>query len=222
MAVITISRQHGSGGAEVATRVCEILGYRYFDKTVMAQVASEVGLSENEIVDFSEEKHKVRNFLDRLLYGPRVVAQVRTWKQDTTGALSSTVEALKEPKAIAMVRCTIEHAYTQDNIVIVGRGGQAILQDKPGVLHVRIEAPWSFRIQRIVDQGDASGLAIAEDIVQERDKAAADYLKRFHNINWEDPILYHMVINAGKWHVQAMANLIVNAVSNIPPRHEGE
>ncbi len=220
MAVITISRQYGSGGDEVATRVCEILGYRYFDKTVMAQVASEVGLSDNEIVDFSEEKHTVRNFLDRLLYGPRVVAQVRTWKQDTTGALSSTVEALTEPKAIAMVRCTIEHAYTEDNIVIVGRGGQAILQEKLGVLHVRIEAPWNMRVQRIVDQGDAPGLAAAEDLAQQKDKTAADYLKRFHNIDWSDSTLYHLVINAGKWHIQAMANLIVNAVSQMPPRRE--
>jgi cytidylate kinase len=56
MAVITISRQYGSPGNEIAVRVCEILGYHYFDKRLMAQVASEVGLSEQEIVDFSEEE----------------------------------------------------------------------------------------------------------------------------------------------------------------------
>ncbi len=44
MAVITISRQFGSGGLEITNRVCELLGYRYLDKLLMAQVAAEVGL----------------------------------------------------------------------------------------------------------------------------------------------------------------------------------
>ena len=51
MAVITISRQYGSGGDEIASRVCELLGYRYFDKRMMAQVASEAGLSSKEVID---------------------------------------------------------------------------------------------------------------------------------------------------------------------------
>ena len=66
MTVITISRQYGSGGDEVALRVCEMLEYRYFDKMLMRQVASEVGFSAGEIVDFSEDNYKVRSFLDRL------------------------------------------------------------------------------------------------------------------------------------------------------------
>jgi cytidylate kinase len=47
MAVITISRQFGSGGREVAARVCELLGYDYFDKELIAQVATriDVGVS---------------------------------------------------------------------------------------------------------------------------------------------------------------------------------
>ena len=66
MAVITISRQAGSSGnEEIATRVAELLGYRYFDKRLMAKVAAEVGLSENEVVDFSEENYKVVSFLVR-------------------------------------------------------------------------------------------------------------------------------------------------------------
>ena len=47
--------------------VCELLGYRYLDKVLMTQVAVESGLSGKELVDFSEERFEVRNFLDRLL-----------------------------------------------------------------------------------------------------------------------------------------------------------
>ena len=35
MTVITISRQYGSGGDEIADRVCELLGYRHFDKRLI-------------------------------------------------------------------------------------------------------------------------------------------------------------------------------------------
>ena len=55
MAVITISREVGSGGDQIARRLCELLGYRHFDKTLMAQVAKEQGVSDTEVVDFSED-----------------------------------------------------------------------------------------------------------------------------------------------------------------------
>jgi hypothetical protein len=62
MAVITISRQYSSRGDEIAARVCVMLGYRYFDKRLMAQIASETGFSESEMIDFSEDDYKVRTF----------------------------------------------------------------------------------------------------------------------------------------------------------------
>ena len=66
MAVITISRQYGSGGDEIVDRVCKMLDYRCFDKQFLIRAASEAGLSELEIVDYSEESYKVENFLNRL------------------------------------------------------------------------------------------------------------------------------------------------------------
>jgi len=216
MAVITISRQYGSGGNEIAARVCETLGYRYFDKGLMAQVASEVGLAEDEIVDFSEANYKVQSFLDRLFDLRRVIAAFETKKEYTTGERILGVEELGEDRCITLVQSTIHAAYKRGNVVIVGRAGQAILQEMPGVFHVRIEAPLSTRIQRIQDQENVS-LEVAQKRVNERDKASADYLKRFYDIDWSDPMLYHLVINTGKWDTEVAAHLIVNAVSCLPP-----
>ena len=222
MAVITISRQYGSGGDEVATRVCEMLGYRYFDKRLMAQIASETALSDSEIVDFSEDDYKVRSFVD-LLFGastPRTVAQVRAWKEDATGARVPEVKLLDENQAIALVQATLEASYKQGNIVIVGRGGQAILKDQPGVLHVRIEAPLEIRAKRIEDQKNISPAAALGRVTQ-RDKASADYLRRFYDIEWSDPTLYHLVINTGQWNTETAARLIVNAVSYMDSKQTG-
>jgi cytidylate kinase len=223
MAVITISRQYGSGGDEIAARVCQELGWRAFDKRMMAQVASEMGLSEREIVDFSEANYKVRGFLERLFgrRSARVVAETGTWTQDTNGARVVEVEQLDEEWCVRMVRTTILAAYERDNVVILGRGGQAILQDKPGVLHVRLQAPLSARIIRVRYQ-ETTGLApefqqrAAHDLVVDRDRAAAEYLRRFYDVDWADPSLYHMVLDTKKWGTEAAVQLIVQAVNFLP------
>jgi cytidylate kinase len=223
MAVITISRQYGSGGDEIAVRICQELGCRAFDKRMMAQVASEMGLSEREIVDFSEANYKVRGFLERLFgrRSARVVAEAGAWTQDTSGARAVQVEQLDEEWCVRMVRTTIQAAYERDNVVIVGRGGQAILQDKPGVLHVRLQAPLDARILRVRYQ-ETVGLApefqqrAAHDLVADRDRAGAEYLQRFYDVDWADPSLYHMVLDTKKWGIEPCVQLIVQAVSYLP------
>jgi cytidylate kinase len=223
MAVITISRQYGSGGDEVACQLCALLGYRYFDKALMRQVASEVGLSFSEIVDFSEDNYKIQSFLDRLLHVGQLVAQVNVWRRDPLGVLTEDVEALDAAQSLTLVQSTIQTAYQHGNVVIVGRGGQVILKDKPDVLHVRIEAPLTERFERIHEQTTFS-LAGAKDLAITRDRAAADYLKRFYGMNWADPELYDLVINTGKFGVEGAVQLIANALDCIkaaqPSPHE--
>ena len=223
MTAITISRQYASGGDEIAARVCEMLEYRYFDKGLMAEVASEMGLSEDEVVDFSEDEYKVQGFLNRLLGGrrSRVVAQAGTQVENAPGAGTIEARQLDEERCISLVRGTIEAACKQGDVVIVGRGGQAILQEKPGVLHVRIEAPLETRINR-VQYLEMSGMALgfqqraAEERVRERDRAAASYLRRFYDVDWGDPNLYHLVIDTAKWGTESAACLIANAVPCLP------
>jgi len=214
MAVITISRQYGSGGDDVAARVCERLGYTFFDKRVIARMASDLGLSESNVIDFSEEQYQARSLFDRFR-GPRVVAQTRSWREDVSGRRVPTVENLDEVQAVRMVRSAVQRAHEEGNIVILGRGGQAILKDEPGVLHVRIEAPEEARVQRLQEEEGLSPEE-ARKLIGERDKAAADYVRNFYDIDWSDAMHYHLVINTGKWDTEAAAHLIVSAVNYLP------
>jgi cytidylate kinase len=216
MAVITISRQFGSGGREVATRVCELLGYRYFDKELIAQVAAEIGLLENEAVDFSEEHYQGQSLLEGLFRpGPYVVARIPAWTHDPTGAETSFIKRLDKLEFVNLIRGVILGAYDRGNVVIVGRGGQAILADKPGALHVRIEAPPEIRINRIQQQQSCSA-AQAQALIVERDRAVTKYLGEIFKVRPDDPNLYHLVINLGKWSLDAAAQIIANAVSQLP------
>lgn len=216
MAVITISRQFGSGGREVATRVCELLEYRYFDKGLMVQVAAEVGLSENEAVDFSEEHYKGKRLIERLLRpGPYAVAEIPTWKRDTaTGAETLSVQELDEARFVNLIRGVILAAYDRGNVVILGRGGQAVLANLPGVLHVRLEAPLSGRILRI-QQRERLDFEAARKLISERDRAVVKYLGEIFEIRGDDPQWYHLTLNTSKWSLEAAAQLIVSAVGQL-------
>ncbi len=217
MATITISRQYGSSGDEIAARVCDMLGYRYFDKTLMAQMIAESGLTDSEIVDFSEDNYKVRGFLDRLLAwrGPRELSYVSSWKEDTGGVRTREMNILSEAQGIALVQAAIRKVYQQGNVVIVGRGGQVILRGLPGVLHVRIQAPLEVRFQHIATTDKIHYMGLRKEIV-EHDEAAADYLKRFYDIDWADATLYDLVINTTRLSVESSAQMIVDAVKNLP------
>lgn len=218
MTVITISRQYGSGADEIAARVCEVLGYRHFDKRLIARAASEAGISAEEAIDYSEENYKVKGFLDRLFARPSPVAQVRVWREDPNGGRSSEDLLLSEEAALNLVQHAIHSACETGNVVIIGRGGQALLKDTPGVLHVRIEAPIEERIQRVKErfkesrrlfQADIEIRRAAQDWITERDQASQDYLHRYYGIDWSDSLLYHLVINTGKLSLEQAALTIV-------------
>jgi cytidylate kinase len=216
MAVITISRQYGSGGDEIAAKVCEMLGYRYFNKQLMVQVATEVGLSPTEIVDFSEDDYQVGSFLERLFGWRRSshFAQVGTWTENTSGTRVKEMIELDETQMISFVQSTIQAAYRHGNVVIVGRGGQAVLRNMAGVLHVQLQAPMELQSQRIHELENVS-LAEARERAIKHDQAAANYLKHFYNINWLDPHLYDLVINTYKLNTNAAAQLIATAANHL-------
>ncbi len=215
MAVITISREYGSGGEEIAQRICEILGYRYFDKTIMAQVAAESGLLEQPVIDFSEKDYRVRGFLDRLLGRSRVVAEIEMLHEDeTTDEQRRAIERLSEEECIELVRTTIRVAAEYGNLVILGRGGQALLKETHGVLHVRLEAPLGARVMRI-QQVEKLSLGAARALALKRDESAAAYLEHFYGIDWSNPLLYHLTLNTGRWELEDAAQVIVAAITHL-------
>lgn len=217
MTVITISRQYGSGGDEIADQLCRMMDYHHFDKLTIIKAAAEAGLSDQEFIDFSEENYKVKNFFNRLINRPGPLGKARIWKEDPDGVRVMEEMTLTEEHALTLVQRAVLSAYHTGNFVIVGRGGQAILRDYKDVLHLRIEAPWEQRLQHVRAQlknqkytpgSQIDGRREAQDLILAKDAASADYLKRFFGIDWTDPMYYHLVINTGKMSIDLAAQLI--------------
>jgi CMP/dCMP kinase len=212
MAVITISRELGSGGNDIAHRVCDMLRYRYFDKQLLIDAAGEFGLAKDHVIDYSEDRYEVQNLLTRLFRsGPRPIKRVSVPQRDAAGNVTLTESTIDEARYVELVKSSIRAAYEANDIVIVGRGGQAVLQDKPNVLHVRVVAPLGTRIAR-VQQVEHLSVEEAQQRIARQDRATAEYLGRFFGIRCEDSTLYHVVINTGKLGTEGAAQLIVDAV----------
>jgi cytidylate kinase len=212
MPVITISREIGSGGDEIARRVCDLLRYLYFDKQMIIEAAAEVGMSKDHVVDYSEDRYEVLNFLSRLFrVGPRPITRVPVPQQDASGNVTLTEATLNEAHYVELVKSSILAAYEAGDMVIVGRGGQAVLQDKLDVLHVRVIAPIGTRIARL-QKLEGLSVEAAQQRIDRQDRATAEYLGRFFGIRWDDSSLYHLVVNTGKLGIEGAVQLIVDGV----------
>ncbi len=221
MAVITFSRQFGSCGDEVARRVCEALGYQYFDKRMLVAVASRGYRGAEQMVDYHEDTYKVRSFMDHVLGWRR--PPINPSRQPLSAARAKAASGpISEHMLVWLVNAAVRKAYEKGRLVVLGRAGQVILMGKPDVLHVRIEAPLEQRVARVAEQQRISPEA-ARRLVVEHDRSGADYLRRFYGVDWADPLLYHLVINTGRWNVAAAVALVECAVAHLlepePPTH---
>jgi len=224
MPTITISRQFGSGGDEVSFQICQLLGYKRFDKRMVVRAAQQAGYSEHEAIDYSEENYRIRGFLERLFDREPTIATVRIWEEHTEGVLVAEDVQLQESMLVNLVKKAVQSAYDRDNVVVMGRGGQALLKDKKDALHVRIIAPMEDRIQRVKERLRAERQEYsatidlrrhAQDLILERDACSADYLRRLYNLDWDDPCLYHLVLNTAKIPLEQASRLIADLVDHL-------
>ena len=224
MAVITISREHASGGDEVASQLCAVLGYRSFGKEQVQQAAEETTYPRYMAIDYSEDQHEVQNFLERLFSVAASPAQRMAWAEDPSIAASPERAVVDEATVLSLVRRAVKAACKAGNTVIVGRGGQMLLRGEPSVLHVRIEAPVVERIDRVMEQLRKERTGVydemilrreAADLVANRDISSADYIKRFYEVDWADPKLYHMLLNLGYLSVVQAVQAIVAVVQTM-------
>ncbi len=212
MAVITISRQLESLGDDVANLLCEKLGYPRFDKKMMAQVGQEMGLAANVAKAIADYQPPPKNVLEKWFGSTQRI----TGGDPSSWTFSARADALQD-LSIASLMDIINAGYKKGNVVIVGRGGMAALQDKPDVLHVRIMAPLEVRIQRLMEREHCSREE-AQQKIKERDLSDVDWIRRYFDLDSHDPQLFDLVINTAKLTPEAAVDLILKALALLPAK----
>ncbi|MEJ5377819.1 MAG: cytidylate kinase family protein [bacterium] len=186
MAVITISRTLGSNGAAIGKEAARRLKYRFFDR--------------EELLRMARQRNYLRAELEVL---------------DEKGLSLFDVLFRDRPKEFLSFLCeAICDAAEADNVVIVGRGGQAILRDLSSAFHVRIDAPVESRVKAVMERfGDSERKARRR--IQEVDEERALFVKQAFGVDWADPLQYHLVLNTGVIDKTTAAKMLVQAFRQI-------
>lgn len=210
MAVITLSRQLESGGDEVARLLCEKLGYQYFDKRMMVQAGQEMGLAAAVAQSAADFKPAAKSLLERW-FGS---TQRLTGGDPSSWTFSARNDAMQD-LTIANLVDIIHAGYKKGNVVIVGRGGMAALQDKPDVLHVRIQAPVELRVKRLMEHEKLT-LEDAQKKIRERDLSDVEWIRRYFGLESHESSLFDLIINTAKYTPADAADLVVKALDKLP------
>ena len=184
MSVITISRQLGSLGDEVARAVASRLDYQIIGRDLINQAAVRANVPEVALSAIDD-----LGLLD-LHPSPE---SIQAYQKSISGMMHELAGA--------------------GNIVIVGRAGQVILRDNPQVLHVKVIAPERMRFQRVAQQHNTT-LKCARAQVLTSDQTRKSYLKNFYQVRWDDPQLYDLIVNTARLLPQQAACLICQALKN--------
>ncbi len=216
MAVITISREYGSRGEEIAQQVATELGYSYFDKEILTDVAREVDTTEDKISEHDEkDEHGFRAFLKNLFapnnpgfahypYYPGIAV-------DVSDEFVNRQLELDANQVTDSFRHVVEKLWERGNVVIVGRGSQKILAAKPDTLHLSFIGKIGVRAETVRAEEHLTREEALEKI-QTIDEQRSHYLKRYYDVYWENPRLYHMIINTSLMSIKQAVKVIVAMV----------
>lgn len=186
---LTVSREHGAGGSEIAHRVGEILGWQVLDAQMLDYMAEKYGTPRN-LLEFVDEKQ---------------VSWLGSMFSSWAGKQGLTQETYVH--RISQLMLLAAH---HGRVIIVGRGGRFILPRERG-LSVRILAPLDFRAKQIMFQQGIQ-YTKATQLVQRIDRERRSFQQKYFHHNSADPHEYDWVLNVEKLSRQDAAELIVSSV----------
>lgn len=201
MRAVTISREYGSGGGEIALRLAERLGWRLVDHEVIKQIAQRLGVEEEDAAAHDE-------------HAESWVMQFLTTMQGV-GPMAALPSNLSFPPTEASytraLRDVVNGAVLAGQSVIVGRGSQIILRNRRDTLHVRIVAPLEQRIAYVALRESLTRAAAQQRILQ-RDQERRRYLLTTYRQAPDDTRLYDMILNTAVLDLDSCVELIVHAL----------
>jgi CMP/dCMP kinase len=204
--VITVGREHGSGGKEIAGRVAQSLGWTLVDKQVVEEVARLARISPEEAEAFDE---RVNPWIIRLVRG--------LWSGAPEGWSGAAADAIPDADRIArLTRRVILDAAAQGSCVILGRGAQCALHEAPGVFRVFVYAPESARLARLKARLPSDADAAAE--LERTDRERAAYVRHYYGCEWANRDCFDVLVNSRVGVRRSVRTILGAAGLAEPPR----
>jgi cytidylate kinase len=203
--IVTVEREYGCGGSEIAQRLAERLGWKLWDQLLTEEIALLAKCSK-AVVEEREER------TDPLYY--------RLLKSFMRGSYEGSLNAPKlnlvdSENILKMTQRVVLHAAGKGNCVIVGRGSQLFLKDRPDTFRVFLYAPREDKVRRLLARGKNE--KEAQELVDTVDRDRAVFIEKSFRVAWPDRAVYHVMINTAVGDdtvVQTIVNFMKLSESN--------
>jgi cytidylate kinase len=181
--IVTVEREYGCGGSEIAALLAARLGWKLWDQLLTEEIARLAHCSQ-AVVEQREER------TDPLYY--------RLFKSFLRGSYEGSLNAPKlnlvdSEKIVKLSQRVVLHAAEKGNCVIVGRGSQLFLNNRPDTFRVFLYAPREDKVRRLRARGKTE--ADAEELVDTVDRERANFIEKYFRITWPDRAVYHVMVN---------------------------
>jgi cytidylate kinase len=182
--VITVEREYGSGGAEIASSLAARLGWKLWDQLLTNEIARLMECDCRAV-----EKHEEKR--DPLHY--------RLLKGFLRGSFEGSVHAphakVVDTECIREVaERVVKNAAEAGNCVIVGRGSAYYLQNRRDAFHVFVYAPFEEKVRRLENGGKSKQEAVQLAETVDRDRAA--FIMQYFGVEWPDRHRFHLMVNS--------------------------
>ncbi len=184
MAIITISREMGTGAYFIAKEVARKLKYTLVDGQKIAEMAPKYGLSPDMLDRVDEKPPAYITAEDRL-----------------HAAQLNTIELI-----------LLDYAK-KGNVILYGRGAQDLLKGLSGVLRVRFVAPFDERVEMFAER-EWIDPDLARELIRKSDHQRGGFIHFYFDRDWQDPLGYDLVINTSRMSKGAAADVIVAAAKD--------
>ncbi len=197
MRIITVSRQFSSGGRELAKRMADILGFDYYDKEIISEIAKNTSLDENYVEGALSKGYKAI---------PLHFARSFSFAYASTGKSELLVE---EKKVIDQI------AEKGRDFIIVGRNADLLLKDY-APLNIFVCANTESKIQRCIDKaliGENPSRKEIEKHMKQIDNSRSGTRALLSETKWGECSNYHLTINTSGWEIKELTPIISTLAS---------
>lgn len=203
--VVSVTRQVGSAGEEVAYAVARRLNFRVIDYQVIQKAAQEAGVSPETVSEAEHTPSLMTRILESLARNPSMPAAA--WA-DPLPLTTSPLFTSNDYRAF--VEDVIRDMADQGGCVIVGHAAGVILKERLDTLRVLVSGSQKFRVRRIM-----SGMAVDEETAlktcKKTDAERADYTQRFYDTGFVTPWAYDLCINTDHLNPEQAADIVVHS-----------
>ena len=178
---ITIDREIGCGGVEIAAQLARRLNWKLIDKCLIVDIARMANVDVEAVKKLDEHPDPLLTRVSRLFWGGGA----------ERGVLGTDHFDCK--KMTELTHSVFLKAADEGHRVIVGRGAPYHLAGRDDTFHVFLYAPRDFKIQRV--RKYCTCREHAEQVIDTADRERAAFIKQHFHIDWPERHVYHLMLN---------------------------